>query len=165
MSVWGGPKGQKKIPVILGSMGFIFTGGLMVMGMARTLLVWAIAGLIYGFFLSVGNTLIFALWQQKVDPALQGRVFNTLRIVGLASTPVAVLLATQLSDKIFEPAMTGGGALASLFGTMVGTAQGSGMGLVLTFSGLFGVLAMLGGFLWPAVRNAETMLPDHNEAA
>lgn len=165
MSVWGGPKGQKKIPVILGSMGFIFTGGLMVMGMARTLLVWAIAGLVYGFFLSVGNTLIFALWQQKVDPALQGRVFNTLRIVGLASTPVAVLLATQLSDKIFEPAMTGGGALASLFGTMVGTAQGSGMGLVLTFSGLFGVLAMLGGFLWPAVRNAETMLPDHNEAA
>jgi MFS transporter, DHA3 family, macrolide efflux protein len=165
MSAWGGPKGQHKVKLILGSLTALCAFGLMVLGFGQSLWVWVAAGAAYGFFEAIGNTLIFTLWQQKVDPAIQGRVFNTLRMVGLGSTPLAILGATQLADKVLEPAMTGGGALADMFGGLVGTGQGAGMGLVLGFAGIFGILGMLLGFLSPSVRNAETALPDHSEAA
>lgn len=165
MGAWGGPKGRTKVRAIFGAMIALCAFGLTVLGFGRGLLVWAIAGAAYGFFEAIGNSLIFALWQEKVEPAIQGRVFNILRLVGLGSTPLAILAATRLSDKVLEPAMAGGGALAATFGGLVGTGPGAGMGLALGFAGLFGVAGLLVGYLWPAVRNAETVLPDHNQAA
>jgi MFS transporter, DHA3 family, macrolide efflux protein len=163
MSVWGGPKSKTKVQMILGSMGAMFIFGLFLMALGQNILVWGVAGFAYGFFVTIINTLIFALWQQKVEPGIQGRVFNILRLVGLASTPVAVAAATMLSDQLFEPAMLTGGSLATLFGGLVGTGKGAGMALVLTFSGVFGVIATVGGYLWKAVRQAETLLPDHSQ--
>lgn len=163
MSVWGGPKSNTKIQMVLGSMGIMFIFGQFFMAVGQSVWIWSVAGFIYGFFVTIINTLIFALWQQKVEPSIQGRVFNTLRLVGLASTPVAVAAATMLSDKLFEPAMLTGGSMATLFGGLVGTGKGAGMALVLTFSGVFGVIATVGGYLWPAVRQAETLLPDHSQ--
>lgn len=165
MSAWGGPKGKTKVRMIFGCMVGLCAFGLTVLGFGKGLVVWVIAGAAYGFFESIGNTLIFALWQQKVDPAIQGRVFNTLRIVGLGSMPLAILAASRLSDTVFEPAMAAGGTLANTFGGLFGTGQGAGMGLVLSVAGMLGILGIIVAFLWPSVRNAETVLPDHEQAA
>ncbi|HWI62290.1 MAG TPA: MFS transporter, partial [Symbiobacteriaceae bacterium] len=99
MGVWGGPK--TKMPMLLGSVALMSGLGLVLLALGRSLLVWGVAGSAYGFFLAVANTLIFAIWQVKVDPALQGRVFTTMRLVVMASGPVAVLAATQMADRIF----------------------------------------------------------------
>jgi hypothetical protein len=39
------------------------------------------------------------------------------------------------------------------------------MGLMLVIVGVLGAAVGLGGYLFPAVRNAETLLPDHDAAA
>lgn len=161
MGVWGGPK--TKMPTLLGSVALMSGAGLALLAVGRGLLVWGIAGSAYGFFLAVANTLIFAIWQLKVDPAVQGRVFTTMRLVVMASGPVAVLLSVQLADRIFEPAMLGGGALANLFGGMLGTGAGSGMSLLLLLAGILGVMVALGAFFVRTVRNAETIMPDYDQ--
>jgi hypothetical protein len=60
--------------------------------------------------------------------------------------------------------MRQGGNLTGVFGWLVGTGPGAGMALIIIFSGLGGALVGLAGYLFPAVRNAEDILPDHDAA-
>ena len=53
--------------------------------------------------------------------------------------------------------------LAQIFGPMFGTGPGTGMSLLIVLCGVGGLLVGLGGYFVPAIRNAETALPDHDE--
>ena len=57
--------------------------------------------------------------------------------------------------------MQPGGALTPLFGWLVGTGAGAGMAVMFVVTGLIGVAVGLGGYLFPAIRNAEDLLLDH----
>jgi MFS family permease len=158
MSTWGGPR-RRVNGVLLGmSLGSIL--GSTVIGLARSVLGWSV-----GAFMSQSTGPIIngsnqAIWQAKVIPAMQGRVFATRRMIAQTTFPLALLFAGPLADRVFEPAMQGGTAFSAVFGPLVGTGPGAGMALMLVFSGLLGAVAGLGGFLFPAVRNAEDILPD-----
>ncbi len=58
--------------------------------------------------------------------------------------------------------MRTGGSLTGTFGWLVGTGPGSGIALIFVFSGLMAMLVGLGGYAIPAIREAETRLPDHD---
>lgn len=162
MSAWGGPK-RLVTGVLLGWA----CSGLMqtVMGGGQTLLVWAAAGFMMSFFGPIINGSNQAIWQAKVAPDVQGRVFAIRRLIAWVSAPLAQLLAGPLADFVMEPAMQPGGALAGTFGRLVGTGAGAGMGLIMLVSGLFVTAVGLGAFLFPVVREAETLLPDHQQSA
>jgi len=78
----------------------------------------------------------------------------------VVAAPVAVAVAGPLADNFFEPGMNGG-VLESSWSWLVGTGPGSGMGLMFILFGGFGALVGLAGYLFPAVRHAEDLLPDH----
>ena len=72
-----------------------------------------------------------AIWQSKVEPDVQGRVFAVRRMVAQFTVPIADLSAGPLADYLFEPAMAKGGALAPVFGGILGgVGQGRGIGLL-----------------------------------
>lgn len=52
--------------------------------------------------------------------------------------------------------------LSSLFSWMIGIKPGSGMGLMMVVFGLLTILTMLSGYVFPAIRNIEDLLPDHD---
>ena len=60
--------------------------------------------------------------------------------------------------------MAEGGSLTPVFGRLVGTGTGAGMALLFVVTGLLAALTGLGGYLFPVVRNAEDILPDHDAA-
>jgi DHA3 family macrolide efflux protein-like MFS transporter len=69
-----------------------------------------------------------------------------------------------MADKWLEPSMTSGTSrLAVAFHSWVGTGPGSGMALLLIFSGLSAALVGLSGYFFPFIRNAESSLPDHDQ--
>jgi hypothetical protein len=70
-------------------------------------------------------------------------------------------LALSPEDPVTS-VMTEGGGLAPIFGWLVGTGTGAGMALLFVFTGLLAALKGLGGYLFPVVRNAEDILPDHD---
>lgn len=76
-----------------------------------------------------------------------------------------MILAGRLADALFEPVMASGNLFARTFSLLVGTGPGLGMGLMFVFAGILGALVALSGYLFPAVRNAENLLPDHDAAA
>jgi len=159
LSVWGGPK-QKVHGVLLGMAGNFMLGSF-VLGMGQRLSFW-IAGAFFGmFFIPVLNGSNLAIWQAKVAPDVQGRVFATRRLIAQITAPVAMLTAGPLVDRLFEPAMRSGGAWVSTFGWLVGVGPGAGMGLLFVITSVIGALAALSGYAIPAVRNIETILPDY----
>jgi hypothetical protein len=132
-----------------------------VLGVGDGLAIWALGAFFASFFIPIINGSNQAIWQAKVAPDVQGRVFAVRRLIAQITAPIAMLMAGPLADYTFEPAMAPGGSLASAFGGLVGTGPGAGMALIFVWTGILGVLASLGGYLFPAVRNAEVILPDH----
>jgi hypothetical protein len=75
--------------------------------------------------------------------------------------PLAFLLAGFLADRIFEPLMLPGGALAtSIIGEFIGVGKGRGIGLMFLLSGLLLWLASALAYAYPRLRNVESELPD-----
>lgn len=162
MSTWGGPK--RKVRGVLLGMSAESLLGPVVMGLARAIPGWVAGAFMGQLFLPIINGSNQAIWQSKVPPNLQGRVFSIRRMIAQISFPVAVLLAGPLADRVFEPAMSEGGALAGMLGGLVGTGPGAGMSLMILLSGVLGVAIGLVGYSIPAVRNVEDDLPDFDAA-
>jgi hypothetical protein len=103
-----------------------------------------------------------AIWQAKVAPDVQGRVFTARLVIAWVAQPISLALAGPLLDQVLEPAMAHGGGLAPIFGWLVGTGAGAGMSLLLVVTGVLTTLVGIGGYLFAVVRNAEAILPDHD---
>jgi MFS transporter, DHA3 family, macrolide efflux protein len=110
------------------------------------------------------NTSNQSIWQAKVAPDIQGRVFSARRLIAWFTQPIAPIIAGVMADKWLEPSMTSGTSnLATIFRSWVGSGPGSGMALLFIFSGVAIALVGLGGFFFPFIRNAESSLPDHDQ--
>lgn len=163
MSAWGGTR--RKVHGVLA--GWMLSGlfGVLLMGLGRGVVVWAAAAFLSDLFVPWINGSNQAIWQAKVAPDVQGRVFAIRRLIAWFSMPLATLIAGPLADRALEPAMQTGGRLVPTFAWLVGSGPGAGMALIFIFAGLVAILVGLGGYFFPVVRNAESLLPDHDEPA
>jgi MFS transporter, DHA3 family, macrolide efflux protein len=160
MSIWGGFK-RRVHGVLLGWM-LTSISGIFLFGIGQGLSIWIPAivfGALFGPLINASNQ---AIWQAKVAPDLQGRVFSARRLIAWFAQPIAPIIAGTLADFVLEPAMRGNSGLASIFGGLVGTGPGAGMGLLMVVCGLAAALVGLSGYFIPAIRNAEDLLPDHD---
>ena len=160
MSAWGGPK--RRIHGVLAGWAISSLLGTILMGLGNSLPVWAAASFLGVFFVPIINGSNQAIWQSKVAPDLQGRVFSIRRLIAWFVNPGAMLIAGPLADKVLEPAMQTESSLSSIFGRLVGTGAGAGMSLIFIFAGLMAMLVGIGGYFIPTIRNVETILPDHD---
>jgi MFS transporter, DHA3 family, macrolide efflux protein len=101
-----------------------------------------------------------AIWQHKVTPAVQGRVFAVRRMLEWASLPLAYLVAGPLADQVFEPLLAIGGPLAGSIGRFIGVGQGHNIALLFVVMGMLTILVTTGGYLYLPLRLLEAQLPD-----
>ncbi len=160
ISIWGGPT-QRVLGVLLGMFATSVLGQ-MVLGIGQHVLVWMVGAFSVSFFINILNASNQAIWQAKVAPDVQGRVFATRRLIAQITAPFAMLISGPLADNIFSPAMMPDGALAGSLGGIFGVGAGAGIGLLIFIAGGLGAIASLSGFLFPFIRHAETILPDHD---
>ncbi len=161
MSAWGGFK--RRVHGVLS--GWVYSGiiGTAILGLNFGLPGW-ITGMLLG---SLAHPLINssnqAIWQSKVAPDLQGRVFSARRLIAWFTNPLSPIIGGTLADFVLEPAMKSSGFLPNTFGWLVGTGPGSGMGLLMIFCGVMISIIGIAGYFVPAIRNAEDLLPDHDQ--
>ena len=98
-----------------------------------------------------------AIWQSKVPPNLQGRVFAIGQVSAIAAAPFAFLLAGSLADTVFEPLMDEATGVPA---TLLGSGPGRGIGLMFVLTGLFVVGFVLAARRHPRIRNLEQEVPD-----
>jgi len=162
MSAWGGPR--RRVHGVLLGHALIGLLGTTVIGLGRGVPVWAAGAFLMMFFIPIINGSNQAIWQSKVPPDVQGRVFSVRRLIAQISAPLAMVVAGPLADFVFEPAMMPGGTLATSFGWLVGTGRGAGMSLLFVVTGLMSLAVGLVPYLIPPIWNVETLLPDHAAA-
>ena len=160
IAAWGGFK--RRIHGILLGLILMSLLGLVVAGVGQTVVVWAVGAFLAMFFLPLVQGSSQAIWQSKVQPDIQGKVFATRRLIAQISSPVAMILGGRLADAVFEPAMASGDAFAQFFEPLVGSGPGSGMAVLFVFAGILGAVVGLIGYLVPVVRQVETRLPDYD---
>ena len=159
MSAWGGPK--RRVHGVLFGWFFSSLLGLVLMGLGRLTPIWMAAAFFYMFFIPIINGSNQAIWQAKVPPDLQGKVFSIRRLIAWFVNPLAMLIAGPLSDKILEPAMQDPqSALAQATGWFMGTGPGRGMALLFVIGGLLAALVGICGYMFRVLRDADTLLPD-----
>jgi len=102
-----------------------------------------------------------AVFQTKVAPKVQGRVFAVRSMISRSIMPIAFLSAGPLADLVFEPLMRPGNWLAESFvGLSLGVGPGRGIGLLFILCGLFGLIASALVYLNPRIRLVEDEIPD-----
>lgn len=162
MSTWGGPR--RRIDGVL--QGWFWMGllGQAMLGVARTPPLWAASAFLVFFFGPVVNGSNQAIWQAKVPPDIQGRVFAARRFIAWMVSPISWLLAGPLCDHVLEPAMVAeSGAWVPAFGWLVGSGKGTGIALLFVVTGLLSALVGLLGYAVPIVREVENQVPDHEQ--
>jgi MFS transporter, DHA3 family, macrolide efflux protein len=158
MSAWGGFK-RKVNGVLLGfSLAAIF--GVIVMGLGQAAIVLVVAAFFNMFFTPLINASNQAIWQMKIPPDLQGKVFAARAFIARIAAPVSMLLTGPLADYVFEPAMQPNGSLAPIFGRLVGTGDGAGMGLMFVIFGSLVILVSVIGYALPFIRDVDSRIPD-----
>ena len=158
MSAWGG--GKRKVYTLLAA-GFaaaIFLAGI---GLRASIPLLAVCGFGFMFTMPFMDASSQAIWQAKVAPDVQGRVFAVRRTIAWCGQIVAPLLAAPLADYVFRPAMSAGGALAPILGPLLGVGQNRGVGLLITVLALLDIVVVVIAFASARIRNVETELPDH----
>lgn len=160
LATWGGLK-RRAYGVLFGWLASALFGTL-ILGLGQSLIIWVIGSFLGSFFIPVINGSNQAIWQAKVAPDVQGRVFGVRRLIAQIVGPVGMLAAGPLADRLFEPAMREGGGLANVFGGLVGTGAGAGMSLLMVLSAVGVIVVALGGYTIRVIREADSILPDHD---
>jgi MFS family permease len=158
ISAWGGPK--RRVHGVLTGWALSSLLGGVVIGLGRSLPIWAVGSFFFSFFTPLIDSSNQAIWQAKVAPDVQGRVFAIRRLIAWFVNPLAVI-AGPMADFVLEPAMRQGGWLVNYAGWLVGSGPGAGMALIVIFSSLCAMLVGLGGYAVRVIRDAEDILPDH----
>ncbi len=161
MGVWGGPK--RRIHGVLAGWAASCLVGVVIFGIGQTTLIWIISSVVGTIFAPVINGSNQAIWQSKVPPDLQGRVFAMRRLIAWFVLPLSNALAGPLADQVFEPAMQSEGTLSKVFGSLVGTGPGAGMGLMFVLGGGIAAVIAILAYTIPSLREVEQRLPDHDE--
>ncbi len=158
MSAWGGPKRR-----MIGLIGFIALTslGMIITGSTMSVAVIGVGSFVLMFFIPFASALSQAIFQTKIAPDVQGRVFAIRGVIAQSIMPLAFLIAGPLADGVFEPLMAENGVLASTFvGTILSTGSGRGIGLMFISSGFLLIIASVFAYLNPRVRNIEKEIPD-----
>ena len=159
IGVWGGPKKHLIWGVVaaIGLSGF----GYFLAGLRPVTWLIGLAQFVILFFIPISAAISQAVWQKKVAPDIQGRVFAIRAMIAYLIIPLANLTAGLLADNIFEPLMQEGSALSESFlVSVVGVGAGRGIALIFIISAISLWVSSLYAFANPRIRNLEEEIPD-----
>ena len=157
MSIWGGPKRRLRVVIIFMLLLGVFSA---LIGLRASVGLIVIGGFLATLTVPIISSSNQVIWQKKVAPDVQGRVFSIRRTITQATPLVTYLVAGPLSDRVFEPLMAANGPLAGSLGQILGTGAGRGIGLLFVSMGLLLVLITAISSLSPHLRRVEDDLPD-----
>lgn len=157
MSIWGGPK--RKINGVL-AFELLLGMSILIAGLKPSAWLITLAAFSVFFCVPIITSCSNAIWQVKVEPAVQGRVFAMRGAIAWSSFPLAYVVAGPLAEYVFQPLLTPTGILSRSFGPLIGIGEGRGIGLLFVMVGIFIMAVTLAAYCYPRIRFVEDELPD-----
>ena len=157
LSTWGGPERRLRGLVAGQALAMLF---LVVLGLRPSLPLVTFAMFATMALAPTVQGCSQAIWLSKTPQQMMGRVFAIRRMLALSTMPVAALVSGPLAERVFNPLMMPGGALAGSVGRVLGV--GPGRGIALMFVLIAGFVLAMTAVLYanPRVRRLEEEIPD-----
>ncbi len=157
MGVWGGPR--RRVNGVYGGLALYATALCLASVTTSSGAIVAVAFLVM-VPAPILNGCSLAIWQSKVTPSLQGRVFAFRRMITFAAVSFAQLVSGPLTDYVFEPLLVQEGPLAGSVGQVIGVGPGRGIGFLIALLGLSMYLTLTWVYRYPRIRRIEYEMPD-----
>jgi DHA3 family macrolide efflux protein-like MFS transporter len=81
-------------------------------------------------------------------------------MIAWSTSPLGILLAAPLADRVFKPLLVEGGPLAASLGRIFGIGSARGIGLQISLVGILTAVIAVIAFQSKQVRRVELELPD-----
>jgi len=158
ISLWGGPRRR-----VYGIFGFVTLQGfcLLLSSWQPSLSLAATGCFGYLFAYPVILSCNQAIWQSKVLPDLQGRVFGVKRFVDQFPSAVAYVVAGPLVDRVFNPWFATDGMLTYSIGRVIGVGDGRGISFLFILLGILNILAAIAACQYSPLRLIDNQLHFH----
>lgn len=154
---WGGP--ERKVFGVLGA-GLVICVGYILAPIRPSAVLVALGGLLVMSAFPIATACSQQIFQRKIAPDVQGRVFGFRAFIVGITSPIALLIAGPLADGIFEPMMATGGEWAALLGPIFGTGQGRGVAVMICVLGCISMVLVILAWLTPSIRKIDINLPN-----
>jgi len=133
--------------------------GAIILGLSKTLVSYIVACSIIGVFGVITNSSNQAIWQSKVPPDLQGRVFSARRVIAQCVSILPMTMSGPLVDNFLTPIFNNSSVivlnksinLTSIFGE----GNGGAISLLSFLAGGMIVIISLLSFLFPVIMRVE----------
>lgn len=156
MTIFGAPR--RLVPLLCGA-GLLLALCVGTVALLGNVLVLIVAAFLVGIQGAVTGTSVQVLFQRKVEPRMQGRVFATANAAARLGMPIAFVVAGPAADLFFEPALASTGSLAPTVGQWWGVGPGRGIAfMLLVLAALMGVVSLVMAAYAP-LRKLD-LLPD-----
>ncbi len=157
IGIWGGI--ERNMNMIFGCM-LLMGVSLIVAGSQPSVSVFIVGVFLFFLIRPVIDSSTQAIFQSKVEPNVQGRVFSIKGAIEAVGLPLGYITIGPLAEKVFEPLMATDGLLADSIGQIIGVGTGRGMGLMFMLMGILTISATCIAFFFPRLRLVEDELPD-----
>ena len=126
------------------------------MGLSRDVRFITGAGFLFFCSLPFVNTGADVLIRRKIPNEKQGRAWGIIGVLSQLGYLVAYSVAGILADRLFNPLLNKGGALAPSLGRIIGVGPGRGIALMFVISGVMVVLLAVATPKIKAIRALES---------
>jgi MFS family permease len=149
MTIWGGTK--KKVYSLIGGI-LLSSIGMIFFGLTKTVIFLSIFGFFIMFINVITNSSSQAIWQSKVTPQLQGRVFSARRVIAQLVGTIPMISSGPIVDKFLYKFFVDSNKFFNFFGS----GKGGALSFLATFSGVFTAIVAIIGFTNKTVMNVES---------
>jgi len=150
MTVWGGTK--KKVYSLIGGI-LLSSIGMIFFGLTKTVIYLSIFGFFIMFLNVITNSSSQAIWQSKVPPHLQGRVFSARRVIAQLVGTIPMISSGPIVDKFLYKFFIDSNKFFNYFGT----GKGGALSFLAVFSGILTVIVAIVAFVNKLVINVESI--------
>lgn len=124
-------------------------------GLRENIVLITIAGFLFFATLPFANTSIDVLIRSNIKNELQGRAWGLIGLISQLGYVFAYAIVGPLSDYVFTPMLTEGGALVDSVGKIIGVGDGRGTGFLIIIAGIFMCIFALVLYSCKSVRRLE----------
>ncbi len=158
VSIYLGIKPIKSKLVKIISVSLCLMGGtIVILGTLSNIVIITITSFLIFATIPFINVSVEVLIRNNVENQIQGRVWGVISLLSQLGYLFAYLLAGPLADYIFTPLLIEGGALANSVGSIIGTGEGRGVGLMFIIVGTCIIIIGLKVFRSNQLRNLEVI--------
>jgi amino acid adenylation domain-containing protein len=158
VALWGGPRRRRMRGVMLATL--LLSLFAVVTGLHASPLVVGVGAFGLWGSLSIVNGVFMTIVHVKVPQRFHGRVTAVNQMISWSTLPLGMAVVAPLSERLLEPLLAPGGALAPTVGAVIGVGEGRGIGLMYIVLGLGIAVHVLVSLRVPVLARFDDEMPE-----